>query len=149
MPKVRCSTCDTYIERDEAVRNGVQSFCDDICRRDKAQEYQGLRTALKPSRMKKKRPKNPMPTGLRDAVIASDGGRCRSCRVSDALHVHHVMYRSQGGKHVASNLITLCHKCHDMVHSDKGKWQRACLALVAMREEFGDKSSRLSKFVEE
>ena len=149
MPKVRCASCQEYIDRDEALRNGVQSFCTEDCRADKRRSRQGVRKPLKGSKIKRKGPKNPMPSGLRDAVIASDGGKCRRCGTSNRLHVHHVMYRSQGGKHVAENLITLCYTCHDVVHSNKDKWQPACLGLMVRRQEHGDKHSRLKKFVED
>ena len=31
--------------------------------------------------------------------------------------LHHVLYRSQGGKHNTNNLATLCKRCHDGVHN--------------------------------
>lgn len=149
MSKVRCANCDDYVERDEALRGGLSSFCDEDCRRNKAREYESVRSSPKRAKMKRKRAKNPMPEGLRDAVIAADGGKCRGCGISNGLHVHHIMYRSQGGEHRIENLITLCFTCHDVVHSDKGKWQPACLVLMVRRQEYGDKHSRLSKFVED
>jgi len=149
LPKVRCASCRDYIDRDEALRAGVSSFCGEDCRKDKQNSLQAVRGPLKRSRIKRKRAKNPMPEGLRDAVIASDGGKCRKCGISNDLHVHHILYRSQGGKHLAENLITLCRECHDVVHSNKGKWQPACLILMVRRQEHGDKHSPLSKFVED
>jgi 5-methylcytosine-specific restriction endonuclease McrA len=137
------------VDRGEALRVGIQSFCGDDCRTSKQRSYQSTTGPHKRSRMKPKKPKNPMPEALRDAVIASDGGRCRRCRTSDGLHVHHIVYRSQGGGHVAENLITLCYTCHDVVHSNKKKWQPAFLELSAVRQEHGDKHSRLKKFVED
>ena len=148
MPKVRCCNCNEYVDRSEALRGGVQSFCGKECRREKQISANSVQGPLKRSKMKRRKPANPMPVGLRDAVIAADSGRCRMCGVGDGLHVHHILYRSQGGRHVAENLITLCFKCHDVVHSDKKKWQPACLLLMIRRQEHGDKHSRLSKFVE-
>jgi hypothetical protein len=37
-------------------------------------------------------------------------------------HVHHIIYRSQGGKDLPENLISLDWKCHAMVHSNKPLW---------------------------
>jgi len=81
-----------------------------------------------------------MPDGLRDSVVRLDGSRCRCCGSgrNGALHVHHVMYRSQGGPHEQSNLITLCVDCHMVVHSDKRRYQPLCLGVIWLRS-FGDK----------
>ena len=53
---------------------------------------------------------------LREAVFTRDGYTCQCCQrtVSDGaiLHVHHIVYRSQGGTNRMSNLITVCEKCH-------------------------------------
>ena len=43
----------------------------------------------------------------------------RGIRHSKQLHVHHVVYRSQGGSDVPDNLVTLCRSCHDELHADK------------------------------
>lgn len=34
----------------------------------------------------------------------------------EGLHLHHVIRRSQGGKHEANNLVTLCFSCHSKLH---------------------------------
>lgn len=53
---------------------------------------------------------------LREAVFTRDGYTCQCCgrTIKDGaiLHVHHVIYRSQGGTNRMSNLITVCDKCH-------------------------------------
>lgn len=54
-------------------------------------------------------------------VLARDGHKCqnRGCKSGDCrLHVHHIVWRSQGGSDDAENLITLCKTCHDRVHQD-------------------------------
>ncbi len=56
------------------------------------------------------------PDGLRRKVIARDGGRCKACASRRSLMVHHVVFRSRGGKTAASNLLTLCATCHGLVH---------------------------------
>lgn len=58
----------------------------------------------------------PTPAWLRKAVIARDGGRCRSCRSPRGLMVHHVQFRSRGGRTKPENLVTLCAQCHALVH---------------------------------
>jgi len=36
-----------------------------------------------------------------------------------AVDVHHIRYRSQGGKDDIYNLIGLCRECHNLVHDGK------------------------------
>lgn len=62
-----------------------------------------------------------IPASTRKLVYARDGHRCRWCgRTNGALHLHHINYRSAGGDHAPSNLITLCVVHHQLVHTDKG-----------------------------
>ena len=53
---------------------------------------------------------------LREAVFTRDNYTCQCCKktVRDGtiLHVHHIVYRSQGGTNRMGNLITVCEKCH-------------------------------------
>ena len=41
---------------------------------------------------------------------------CEHCGAK-AVDIHHIKYRSQGGRDEISNLIALCRKCHDMAHN--------------------------------
>jgi 5-methylcytosine-specific restriction endonuclease McrA len=53
-------------------------------------------------------------------VLHRDGYRCQSKRKlnHDArLHVHHVVFRSNGGSDAPSNLVTLCETCHNDLHA--------------------------------
>lgn len=56
-------------------------------------------------------------------IIRRDRLTCQQCgthfnSMSD-LTVHHIVPRLEGGSNLASNLITLCPKCHDTVECDK------------------------------
>ena len=55
---------------------------------------------------------------MRDEVLNLDRRRCQHCGCMHGLHVHHVVYRSLGGRTVISNLICLCKKCHGLIHDD-------------------------------
>jgi Pyruvate/2-oxoacid:ferredoxin oxidoreductase delta subunit len=61
-------------------------------------------------------------------VDRRDNYRCRACHSTcqpDALdplgkgHRHHLTFRSKGGQDVASNLVLLCARCHDGVHTKR------------------------------
>ena len=54
-----------------------------------------------------------------EEVDARDRKTCRVCRIWDggALHHHHIVFRSQGGKDTTENIATVCAACHDDIHA--------------------------------
>jgi len=53
-------------------------------------------------------------------VLHRDNYKCQSKRNvkhSKKLHVHHIVFRSQGGSNAPGNLITLCETCHNDLHN--------------------------------
>jgi len=61
---------------------------------------------------------------LREKVIERDGGNwCLFCgKPGPGLHLHRVVYGSQGGRYELSNCVQLCPIHHELVHSSKRKW---------------------------
>lgn len=56
----------------------------------------------------------------RAMVLNRDNYMCQYCkgkRKDSKLEVHHIIFRSEGGSDEESNLITLCHTCHENLHS--------------------------------
>lgn len=45
-----------------------------------------------------------------------DHNMCRHCGRNTFLHIHHLKFRSRGGKDTPENMITLCGYCHDAIH---------------------------------
>jgi 5-methylcytosine-specific restriction endonuclease McrA len=133
MPKVKCKLCKTSLERDEAYRTSLQSFCSI----DHYKEYfSTLQKKSKPSVDNEW-------LKIRKIIIKLDGGRCRVCGTRYNLHVHHIKYRGEpGGTDDEGNLITLCLAHHELVHTDKKKYQPRCLAIVEKRK-LGDALSRI------
>ena len=133
--KVRCSYCKRYFLREECLRIGIQAFCSH-------EHYQNYRNdQVKKQRAKQQ--KNQLDPKIKSAVIHADGERCRFCGTKFNLHVHHIKYRSEGGTDTMGNLITLCVEHHGTVHSDKGKYQKLCFDIVDLRENHGDKRTRI------
>ena len=60
--------------------------------------------------------KDKLPARLKKACFIRDDHKCRYCGNRNALHHHHVIYRSQQGEHALNNLLTLCWNCHRSVH---------------------------------
>ena len=53
----------------------------------------------------------------REAVLHRDNYTCQCCGKKHVrLEVHHIIFRSLGGTDGERNLITLCEKCHKLVH---------------------------------
>ena len=55
-------------------------------------------------------------------VLHRDNYTCQSGQKrkhSAKLHVHHIVFRSQGGSDSPSNLIVLCEECHNDLHAGK------------------------------
>ena len=54
-------------------------------------------------------------------VLHRDGYKCQykkaGTKHTDKLHVHHVVFRSQGGSDSPENLVVLCSSCHDALHA--------------------------------
>ena len=58
------------------------------------------------------------PASMRRAALRRDGHACRRCDRESGLMVHHIQYRSHGGRTCPHNLITVCSHCHSLIHSD-------------------------------
>src|SRR5690625_1994481 len=50
-------------------------------------------------------------------IAERDGGICQIC-FSKGTEIHHVKFKSQGGRGVASNGILLCPHCHRLAHQN-------------------------------
>jgi len=55
-----------------------------------------------------------VPPSVARLVWRRDGGRCRvpGCRSARGIELHHLVHRTDGGSHDASNLALLCSSCH-------------------------------------
>lgn len=56
-------------------------------------------------------------------VLSRDKYTCQTCGTADGnnkeLHVHHIVFRSNGGADSPDNLVVLCKSCHDKLHRQK------------------------------
>lgn len=59
---------------------------------------------------------DPIPNHIREKVNERDKAICRGCGRA-GTELHHIKFRSQGGKHTVDNLVTLCNQCHRLAHS--------------------------------
>jgi hypothetical protein len=69
---------------------------------------------------------------VRRAVVERDGEWCLiSGRPGPGLHLHRVIYGSEGGLYAASNCVLLAPEIHALVHSNKRLWQPLLIAYLA------------------
>ena len=73
---------------------------------------------------------------LRGQVIKRDGGNwCLLCgKPGPGLHLHRIIYGSQGGKYELDNCVQLCAVCHDKVHSSKKNWMPKLLEHIEKKK---------------
>jgi len=57
------------------------------------------------------------------------------CGSTIYLQIHHIRYGSCGRHTYFGNIIRLCLKCHQMVHSNKKKWQPFLIKLANEHEK--------------
>lgn len=61
---------------------------------------------------------------------------CCLCGVTNDLHIHHIVYRSQSGDDIEANCCCLCIGCHTSIHSrDPEKWAQLAVHIVAERSD--------------
>jgi hypothetical protein len=65
---------------------------------------------------------------VKQFVLCRDNHTCQKCfgkKRDPLLHVHHIIFRSDGGTNSPDNLITLCKTCHDNLHLHKDAKQQS------------------------
>lgn len=76
----------------------------------------------KPKRSKR----NAFSYKVKQQIYERDNGLCQQCG-APGTEIHHVKFRSQGGRGVYSNGVLLCHSCHRKVHDNRElalQWQK-------------------------
>ncbi len=68
-------------------------------------------------------------------TIANEEPYCMLCGKPYNLHIHHVRYGSCGRHTYFGNIIRLCINCHQLVHSNKRKWQPILIEIVNKHEK--------------
>lgn len=59
-------------------------------------------------------------------------GCCAICG-SNQIHLHHIRYGACGRKTYMGNVIPLCKAHHDLVHTNKRKYQPMLIAMIDER----------------
>lgn len=119
--RTRCTNCRDYFEKGtEWWGNKVQRICSEGCFNEYMETKRQKAKGRKPKAYSKKRLQRTLQPELRHEIIDRD----KNCRVCNRRghEVHHILFRSQGGKNDRLNLILLCNDCHhNKAHSEQAK----------------------------
>jgi len=119
--KRRCRECRDYYPAEEFYRLGYHSK---QCLDKKLAASRNSSAGAPPKKSRRIDP------AVQRAVRGRDGSRCRWCGKPTTLQSHHVLYKSEGGKDLPENLLTLCDACHRLAHSSKVTYQPLLLACL-------------------
>lgn len=77
-------------------------------------------------RVPKQKNRNAFSEETRMKILDRDDGLCRVCK-APATQIHHVKFKSGGGRGVFTNGVSVCAKCHEEIHQSREKadhWRR-------------------------
>jgi hypothetical protein len=80
----------------------------------------GFHPVAKPKhnrRVKKRGDRSKFSKMVRDAVKEYFNYQCQECG-GRGIHLHHVCFRSQGGRGVLTNALLVCNICHKRIHEN-------------------------------
>lgn len=63
-----------------------------------------------------------IPKDLRHFVLERDNYTCKFCGTGNLealLEIHHIIWKIMGGTNNPENLMTVCPRCHDIIHYGK------------------------------
>lgn len=122
--RFRCAVCHFWHDYPIYAMVGLSKTCSrhcaDLLRNRRGTSWKSVRCAERTG---------PTPK-VQAEVLERDNNACRFCGTNRDLHLHHIIYRSSGGTHVSTNLITLCATHHNLVHDNKSKWQPVCQQYI-------------------
>lgn len=84
-------------------------------------------------RAPKRGDRNKFPKPIRDKIRAIFEDTCQECG-GKGIHIHHVCFRSQGGRGVFTNGLLLCNDCHKRIHLDN---ERAMFWKKVFKKKYG------------
>lgn len=84
-------------------------------------------------RVKKRGDRSKFSKMVRDQVKKKYDNTCQECG-GKGLHLHHVCFRSQGGRGVITNALLLCNDCHKNIHLDN---ERAMYWKEVFKKKYG------------
>ena len=75
---------------------------------------------------------------VKDIVLERDGGKCIICGSSHAMPNSHFIRRSQNGKGIPENIVTMCQTCHSMYDQGSDRKQIEAFTERYLRSKYPD-----------
>lgn len=125
----------SILQKRQAVMRAVNQLrrwvrIDSYWLEDVAMDVRAMTDGYRPYRWQYQK-SNRLDGNLRRAALVRDGFRCRECGSSGTvLEVHHIRPRRDGGPDTISNLISLCHTCHDSIKGNEAQHMRRYYDLI-------------------
>ena len=63
---------------------------------------------------------------------------CEVCHRRPTAQLHHVVYRSQGGRDESCNLLATCLRCHGAIHTGDRHYNLTLAEVLSVKRETGD-----------
>lgn len=134
--KGKCSHCRQYYPADVLRKFGLSGVCSDECLQgliQKAREKHARKEAVR----ERKTSGGPRLGGTTRKKVRERDKVCVLCGNGGA-QIHHVVFRSQGGKDSMTNLVLLCAGCHhEKAHGPESKFVRSVLLEYLRRIQNG------------
>jgi hypothetical protein len=83
-------------------------------------EFQSFPKPSHNRRVKKRGDRGKFSKMVRNEVKKHFDDTCQECG-GKGIHLHHVCFRSQGGRGVFSNALLVCNSCHKHIHLDNDR----------------------------
>ena len=85
-------------------------------------------------RVPKQADRNKFSKEVMQQIYERDDGICQICFSSRGTEIHHIKFRSSGGRGVKSNGILLCPYCHRLAHQE---WEVAEGLRLRAKNKYG------------
>lgn len=92
-----------------------------------------------------KRKRGNQPTVIVRVKARDKHCRWRGCRVTDPVHVHHIVEKANGGTDDMDNLILYCKEHHAMAHNRINDWSKLNLRNVSATMSAKETKAQLIK----
>ena len=79
-----------------------------------------------------------IPRSVKEAVYRRDGGVCILCGSFMGEPVAHIVRRSQGGRGIEENIVTLCPRCHRAFDEGAEKEKLYCRIVAYIKGFYPD-----------
>jgi 5-methylcytosine-specific restriction endonuclease McrA len=116
-----CAGCGERYRESETTFYRRKRWCGSVsCRNVIDTKVKNNNYRMQMKKIKKGKYRRGVDTETKAEILKRDSTECKICSFRDEqrLQIHHIVPVSNGGSDDYDNLITLCHKCHVLIHKE-------------------------------